>query len=77
MSGMEKTLLRTAQNEGHVCPRRGKAQSWRTELYTWAEGTPRVLEVVESSYIEYFISGCHKRHQTYGVYIYKDQWITI
>ena len=34
MSGMEKTLLRTAQNEGHVCPRRGKAS-------TWAEGTPR------------------------------------
>ena len=38
---MENTLLRTAQNEGHVCPRRGKGD------------TPRVLEVVESSSLEF------------------------
>ena len=43
MSGMESTLLRTAENEGHVCPR-GVVEE---QNYSGgAEGTPRVLEVV-------------------------------
>ena len=56
MSGMESTLLRTAQNEGHVCPNPERSEGFSgggtgTELYTSTsrggkEGTPRVLEVV-------------------------------
>ena len=54
MSVMENTLLRTAQNEGHVCPNPERSEGGSgggTELYTSTsrggkEGTPRVLEVV-------------------------------
>ena len=37
MSGMESTLLRTAQNEGHVCPNPERSEGGSgggTELYT-------------------------------------------